>query len=811
MSCLQKANSEYLWWHLLSLGFQPDVAASSGISKTNARHLVLGSNMFDKPNKEAFYIVTHFLLGKLNSSRAQDAFRYCWPVLDRKADAEFRKVVFGWLQEIAAESGSTFPRVLASHLLSPGGPKFISIMLHLAKHVMLQEIKSFSTDGTWIPEAAAVPARSAEMEAKRFQRVKRRFERAAVEEDHVIQEHQSRAKALEKSLRDLRAEDAKYADLLEKHDRDADQEGSILEEKTKKARSLWATVDTVLSTLEKERAVVESVVQGNVDQYTLDGSDLSVKIPHVLLERMEKLSHLSSVGNVYEAGRPVLLSLLGLLNEALGLLKEERDTAAGPTVQLQHQALQEKALLLNRSREALRLLRSKLTQEDIPQVKTSIRKLEADWERKWAKCLQFTPLTSFLSEDPALEFLSPMAPLSFEPASEASFKSSIFSQYPAKLSELLKQNPDSLETDVKADADNTSLMLPVLEQTDDFISACSPSSLTPCKPPLSEVPPDDLPFITPVALAPSSVQDSHKKNWQRHTKTSEVKKVSQILELECDNLASQFAEAVITSPAEGSKKGLELEQLLNTLSDPFSTRKQLPRTPESLIMEVRSSWRKAVEEGVAEKARLSGKFDSFTRHFTPVSETEEDPSKLEAALLSALETSAPAPPNHSPRVLQQGASCHSTLSWDSSQLEALNSENSSNIIQFSIAHETFPDLPGNDSLLSNADESAEVLDETEGEEELVLPQVLSHSPKREAALQSARQRLATILGESSFMGTCRERTTEPLPPKDSGRDDWSNSEKVFSLDLEQLESPSPPQQEEFMLPNLVTFSPIDDF
>lgn len=33
----------------------------------------------------------------------------------------------------------------------------------------------------------------------------------------------------------------------------------------------------------------------------------------------------------------------------------------------------------------------------------------------------------------ALGFLSPMAPLSFEPAAEASYKSSVFSQYPAKL------------------------------------------------------------------------------------------------------------------------------------------------------------------------------------------------------------------------------------------------------------------------------------------------------------------------------------------------------------------------------------------
>lgn len=81
---------------------------------------------------------------------------------------------------------------------------------------------------------------------------------------------------------------------------------------------------------------------------------------------------------------------------------------------------------------------------------------------------------------------------------------------------------------------------------------------------------------------------------------------TRILELESDNLAEQvgamvssggaaggcwgsspppvcqFADAVVT-PSEGRLRGLELESLLGTLhAHPFSTRKQLPRTPESL-------------------------------------------------------------------------------------------------------------------------------------------------------------------------------------------------------------------------------------
>ena len=61
---------------------------------------------------------------------------------------------------------------------------------------------------------------------------------------------------------------------------------------TPKVRSLWSFMDGVLSTLEEERRVVESVIRGDVDQYTMDGTDLALKIPRVLLEQIEQLSHL---------------------------------------------------------------------------------------------------------------------------------------------------------------------------------------------------------------------------------------------------------------------------------------------------------------------------------------------------------------------------------------------------------------------------------------------------------------------------------------------------------------------------------------
>ena len=44
--------------------------------------------------------------------------------------------------------------------------------------------------------------------------------------------------------------------------------------------------------------------------------------------------------------------------------------------------------------------RKRISKEEIPEVKSVIRKLETEWDQKWADCLKRTPLTLFLNEDP---------------------------------------------------------------------------------------------------------------------------------------------------------------------------------------------------------------------------------------------------------------------------------------------------------------------------------------------------------------------------------------------------------------------------
>ncbi|CAM4530267.1 unnamed protein product [Leuciscus chuanchicus] len=536
---------------------------------------------------------------------------------------------------------------------------------------------------------------------------------------------------------------------------------------------------------------MESVIHGQVDQYILGGQNLSVKLPAVLRESMEQLSHQSSVGCLYEGGQPVIVPLLELLNEGLHVLSEERAKIRGPSVQLQHKDLQENALLFSRSKENLKLIRRKLIKEDATEIKVSIRRMEEDWENKWAVCLKNTPLTSFLIEDPALDFVSPMAPLSFEPASEASFEASVLSQYPYKLPELLEQpskrKPEVTVTDVHFEPEvqlEPELKITSMAAEDKgvrFSKKTTTFDAPPCQSPLL--------YLVKTQTA-SPVQPSHRRSLHS-TKTSVLKNKAQILNLEYDNLASQFAEAVIMSPVNG-RSDVDLGQLLNAISDPFSARKQLCRTPESLIKDVRSSWRKAVEEGMAEKKQASwNQHDSLSWLKTPMVEVNSPgtrPSPEPSLLFSTTLAHCTPPP------VQQGSPLHSTVSWDSSQLEAFNSQSSSDVIKFNIAQEELPNL-FEDEVSFNSDCSEEIHGNKEREEELILPPVE----------QMTQMCLEPSLDKSPFKDSPVHSRKSP------GLSHWTADERLFFLDLDKLESLSPRSPaEKFTLPSLVNLT-LDEY
>ncbi|KAL0188131.1 hypothetical protein M9458_015230, partial [Cirrhinus mrigala] len=215
---------------------------------------------------------------------------------------------------------------------------------------------------------------------------------------------------------------------------------------------------------------------------------------------------------------------------------------------------------------------------------------------------------------------------------------------------------------------------------------------------------------------------------------------------------------------------------------------------------------KAVEEGMAEKKQATwNRQDSLSWLKTPMAEVNSPCTRPspEPSLLSATLAHCTPPP------VQQGSSLHSTLSWDSSQLEALNSRRSSDVIKFSIAQEELPDL-FEDDLSFNSDGSAEIHSSKEREEELMRSPAESYSLDGETPLLTAQVCFEASSDKSPFNDSSIKKS--PVHSRKSqGLSQWTTDERLFSLDLDKLESFSPPPPaDKLTLPSLVNLT-LDEY
>lgn len=168
------------------------------------------------------------------------------------------------------------------------------------------------------------------------------------------------------------------------------------------------------------------------------------------------------------------------------------------------------------------------------------------------------------------------------------------------------------------------------------------------------------------------------------------------------------------------------------------------------VLDVKSSWRKAVQEDKAEKLGRA----------LAVGSDAAGGAEPRALLDGPPSAGAPAGPQEAPsRTPPPPPPLWDTLTMDSP---------SGSGVQFSLEQETLPELASCDSLLS-------------------------------------------LDGDASFL----DRRGTPDQLVSAWDQDWradlaGNTEKVFSLDLDSLEAPSSPGTQACVLPNLITFSPVDD-
>ncbi|XP_062064140.1 HAUS augmin-like complex subunit 6 [Lepus europaeus] len=585
---------EHLWMYLQALGFEPGPATTACGKIVSHTHL--GVNMFDKLNRDAFQIVSYFLFQTLDQSLTKEVFKFCWPPFDQKSETEFRKHCYEWLKKISAECGSSFPQVVGSLFLSPGGPKFIHLMYHFARFVAVRYIKNNSKNSSYFVQTFNLKPQDLHKCIARCHVARNRFLQILQREDFVTQKYQENAQLAVKQVRSLRSECIELQNQIKSMEPYDDQNN--IEEKIQKVRSLWASVNETLVFLEKEREIVSSVL-GIVNQYALDGTDIVINIPTLLLDNIEKQMCQFHIGSVYESGKLNLLTVIQLLNEALKVMKYERcqDDQARLTIDLHYL---EKETKFQRERLSdLKHMRYKI-KEDVTTIRQSIVEKQAEWHQKWKEFLGLSPFSLIKDGTTAVDLLPPMSPLSFDPASEEVYARSILFKYPASLPDTPKQH--NQENGCRRDKD---ALGPVHDLTD------SPASSFLLQPASSldknnvSLLKKDTKMRTPKEkneiISEFEEEDSLLPNIAKNTESSafgvSVPANSDPFQKEQDHLVEEVAKAVLSdSPQLSEGKEVKLEELIDSLvSNPFLTRNQIPRTPENLITEIKSSWRKAIE------------------------------------------------------------------------------------------------------------------------------------------------------------------------------------------------------------------------
>lgn len=626
---------EHLWLTLQALGFEAGAEAAT-INKPLA-HVSFAVNMFDKPNKDAFYVVFHFLFSKLNAVQCKEVFRHCWPPLDKKKDAEFRKASYDWLRKISEDAGNGFPQVVASIFLSPGGPKFVQLLYYFARYVMLQHIKR-NVDGThaYIPDSLQFQIQDPEKALARNKVARQRYLRTLQRENVVIKQYQEKAQLLVKQIRELRSE---YG-ALQNQCRATQNEktyGENKEDQVKEVRRLWENIMGNLKSVEKEVEVVDSVVVGDVDQCCLDGSKVSLNIPSALVSRIENEMQRLQIENVYEAGKVNLITIVQLLNEALKIIKLEQSCNGGQKLQVDRQYVAAKAKFETEVLTRLKYTRHKIKREDLVSINKSILEKQKDWEKKWKSILGMSPFSLFKGLNPVLELQPPLAPFSFDPAAEEALRSSLFSQYPVSLPGVPDKESEIVDKDHN---DSFTSFMDVTLFTPRGRTSLPSQKMTP---PHRRMSLNEMDFRTPSSAikerflqrTPNSL---HKRRsdvtWKPtpsnklpHTPTPCKQDPMSAARLQ---LAQQVADYIVNeTPKYQSGRGMELDDLLGMLSsDPFLSRKEIPRTPENLISDIRTSWRKAIQN------------EEFCNVSSPVEEPcVESPVEQESAHCSLVDLS----------------------------------------------------------------------------------------------------------------------------------------------------------------------------
>ncbi|NXP85235.1 HAUS6 protein, partial [Passerina amoena] len=174
-----------------------------------------------------------------------------------------------------------------------------------------------------------------------------------------------------------------------------DQNKNDTTERIQKVRSMWALIVEMLTSLKKEKEVVDSVLEDCVNPCILDGTNVVLSVPALLTYRIESNIYRFCTGNLYEEGNLNFLTVIQLLNEALMTLRDERCPCKLKELhRIEDVATSYKNALRELNTESLRR-----KQEHCEPMHQSLPRKQEMWESKWKMILGQCPFNLIFKDD----------------------------------------------------------------------------------------------------------------------------------------------------------------------------------------------------------------------------------------------------------------------------------------------------------------------------------------------------------------------------------------------------------------------------
>ncbi|NWW27717.1 HAUS6 protein, partial [Falcunculus frontatus] len=173
------------------------------------------------------------------------------------------------------------------------------------------------------------------------------------------------------------------------------QNKNDLTEKIQKVHSMWTLIVEALTSLKKEKEVVDFVLEDCVHPCILDGTDVVLSVPPLLALRVESDIHGFCTGNLYEDEKLNFLTVIQLLNEALRTLRDEHC----PCELKELHRIEDVVTSYKKALQDLNTESQRTVQQRCEQVCQSVSRKQEIWESKWKTILGQCPFNLIFKDE----------------------------------------------------------------------------------------------------------------------------------------------------------------------------------------------------------------------------------------------------------------------------------------------------------------------------------------------------------------------------------------------------------------------------